>query len=81
MACPLCVSGRQVHCVVVANGLAFDVANLKALISMYSKCGDLAAARKVFDQMPERNLVLGRSIKVACDKIPHLLHTRLSSDT
>ena len=41
----------------MANGLASDLANLNALISMYSKCGDLAVARKVFDKMPERNLV------------------------
>ncbi|RVW83526.1 Pentatricopeptide repeat-containing protein, chloroplastic [Vitis vinifera] len=49
--------GRQVHCAVVANGLASDLATINALISMYSKCGDLAAARKVFDRMTERNLV------------------------
>ncbi|XP_034687454.1 pentatricopeptide repeat-containing protein At3g46790, chloroplastic-like [Vitis riparia] len=49
--------GRQVHSAVVANGLASDLATINALISMYSKCGDLAAARKVFDRMTERNLV------------------------
>ncbi|KAL9269963.1 Pentatricopeptide repeat-containing protein [Drosera capensis] len=27
------------------------------IINMYGKCGDLASARKVFDEMPERNVV------------------------
>ncbi|XP_057731672.1 putative pentatricopeptide repeat-containing protein At1g56570 [Arachis stenosperma] len=50
--------GKQVHGAVVVNGFSFDLANLNALISMYAKCGDLACARKVFDGMLERNVVI-----------------------
>ncbi|KAK9283437.1 hypothetical protein L1049_011679 [Liquidambar formosana] len=49
--------GKQVHGAVVVNGFAFDLANSNALITMYSKCGDLAAARNVFDGMLERNSI------------------------
>ncbi|XP_059627790.1 putative pentatricopeptide repeat-containing protein At3g23330 [Cornus florida] len=49
--------GRQVHLVVLANGFGSDVPNLSALITMYSKCGDLVSARWVFDKMPEMNSV------------------------
>ncbi|CAL0316860.1 unnamed protein product [Lupinus luteus] len=49
--------GKQVHGAVIVNGYALDLANLNALISMYAKCGDLACARKVFDEMCERNQV------------------------
>ncbi|GFY81577.1 tetratricopeptide repeat (TPR)-like superfamily protein [Actinidia rufa] len=49
--------GRQVHAAVLENGFSLDMSNSNALISMYSKCGDLGSARKVFDEMPERNSV------------------------
>ncbi|GMN33049.1 hypothetical protein TIFTF001_044755 [Ficus carica] len=47
--------GRQVHVAVLARGFGLDLANSNALITMYAKCGDLDAARKVFDGMPVRN--------------------------
>ncbi|KAF8377345.1 hypothetical protein HHK36_030722 [Tetracentron sinense] len=47
--------GRQVHVAVLVHGFSSDVATSNALISMYSKCGDLATARRVFDEMPVRN--------------------------
>lgn len=49
--------GKQVHGAVVFNGFSFDLANSNALITMYSKCGDLGSARKVFDKMPVRNSI------------------------
>lgn len=42
---------------VLVNGFASDVANSNALVTVYSKCGDLVCARKVFDEMLERNVV------------------------
>ncbi|XP_059623112.1 putative pentatricopeptide repeat-containing protein At3g11460, mitochondrial [Cornus florida] len=49
--------GRHVHLVVLVNGFGSDVANSNALITMYSKCGDLVSARWVFDQMSERDSI------------------------
>ncbi|XP_038877225.1 pentatricopeptide repeat-containing protein At3g46790, chloroplastic-like [Benincasa hispida] len=49
--------GRQVHGALLINGFSADLPSLNALITMYCKCGDLGVARKVFDEMPERNTV------------------------
>ncbi|KAL5711519.1 hypothetical protein ACHQM5_021964 [Ranunculus cassubicifolius] len=49
--------GRRLHVAVVVNGFSTNVATSNALITMYSKCGDLSTARKVFDQMLVRNLI------------------------
>ncbi|GMG98413.1 hypothetical protein Nepgr_000253 [Nepenthes gracilis] len=49
--------GRRVHVSVLVNGLANDAAHSNALITMYAKCGDFGLAHKVFDKMPERNLI------------------------
>ncbi|KAK2969127.1 hypothetical protein RJ640_017242 [Escallonia rubra] len=49
--------GWQVHSAVLASGYASDLANANALITMYAKCGDVSSARKVFDEMPDRNCV------------------------
>lgn len=49
--------GCEVHAAALRHGFTSDVANSNALVSMYGKCGDLVAARKVFDQTPERNVV------------------------
>ncbi|XP_028756784.1 pentatricopeptide repeat-containing protein At3g46790, chloroplastic-like [Neltuma alba] len=54
--------GRQVHGAVVVNGLASDLGNSTALITMYAKCGDLVEARKVFDRMHQRNVVTWSAI-------------------
>ncbi|XP_043725303.1 pentatricopeptide repeat-containing protein At3g46790, chloroplastic-like [Telopea speciosissima] len=49
--------GRQVHVAVLVHGFTDDLATSNALVTMYSKCGDLRTARKVFDEMTERNSV------------------------
>ncbi|GJV26887.1 putative pentatricopeptide repeat-containing protein [Tanacetum coccineum] len=49
--------GRNVHGVIITNGFDLDLVNLNALVTMYGKCGDLVSARKVFDEMSERNVV------------------------
>ncbi|CAN0904953.1 Putative pentatricopeptide repeat-containing protein At3g23330 [Linum grandiflorum] len=45
------LSGRQIHGYSVRKGLSSDVALGNALIDMYSKCGYLNYARKVFDDV------------------------------
>ncbi|KAK0597174.1 hypothetical protein LWI29_022573 [Acer saccharum] len=49
--------GGSIHCIVVKTGYEGDVFVGSSLVDMYAKCGDLKIARKVFDEMPERNVV------------------------
>ncbi|GJV93327.1 pentatricopeptide repeat-containing protein [Tanacetum coccineum] len=48
--------GKQVHCLVCKYGLCFDLFVANGLIDMYCKCGSLSHARKLFDEMPERDI-------------------------
>ncbi|KAL9225501.1 hypothetical protein vseg_001417 [Gypsophila vaccaria] len=49
--------GRMVHGVVVKRGYEVDLFVGSSLVDMYAKCGGIWDARKVFDDMPERNVV------------------------
>nr|GEZ03197.1 hypothetical protein [Tanacetum cinerariifolium] len=49
--------GQQVHCLVCKYGLCFDLFVANGLVDIYCKCGSLSYARKVFDEMPERDVV------------------------
>ncbi|KAJ3672320.1 hypothetical protein LUZ60_007041 [Juncus effusus] len=45
------------HGVSIKSGLHDDLAVGTTLVDMYGKCGDLNASNKVFDEMPERNVI------------------------
>lgn len=49
--------GRKFHRYVEENGLKLTVALNNVLMDMYVKCGDLDAARLLFDYMPKRTVV------------------------
>ncbi|KAJ4721214.1 Pentatricopeptide repeat-containing protein [Melia azedarach] len=49
--------GRQLHAVITKVGLASHVYVNTALVNMYLSFGFLVAGTKLFDKMPERNLV------------------------
>lgn len=49
--------GACAHGYSVIHGFASDIAISNALIDMYSKCGKLNSARKVFDMMHERDII------------------------
>lgn len=56
--------GRQVHSHLLRSQLSFYVIIQNSLIDMYSKCGNLVYARRIFDKMDERtvsswNVMLG----------------------
>ncbi|CAL5061102.1 unnamed protein product [Urochloa decumbens] len=48
---------RQLHALASRAGLTADVFVCNALVTVYSRGGSLDAARKVFDEMPARDLV------------------------
>lgn len=52
-----CDVGKSVHGLVTKTGYDFDVFVGSSLVDMYAKCGNISTARKVFDEMPERNVV------------------------
>ncbi|KAG9148462.1 hypothetical protein Leryth_023231 [Lithospermum erythrorhizon] len=51
------VLGVQVHGIVLKIGLEKDVFVKTGLVSLYGKCGELRDAEKVFDDIPQRNVV------------------------
>ncbi|KAG5227597.1 pentatricopeptide repeat-containing protein [Salix suchowensis] len=49
--------GKEVHCMVKQLGFESDVCVANALVDMYSKCGCIGYARRVFDRMVKRDIV------------------------
>ncbi|CAI9264302.1 unnamed protein product [Lactuca saligna] len=49
--------GRRVHEHILASNYHPDMILCNHILNMYGKCGSLEDARKVFDKMPERNVV------------------------
>ncbi|XP_062192567.1 putative pentatricopeptide repeat-containing protein At3g25970 [Phragmites australis] len=49
--------GAQLQCLAFKSGLADNVYPASALLDVYAKCGRMRDARRVFDEMPERNTV------------------------
>ncbi|XP_011069810.1 pentatricopeptide repeat-containing protein At3g21470 [Sesamum indicum] len=49
--------GKVLHSEIVKSGVECDVMVGTALVDMYGKCQDIVSSRKVFDHMPERNVV------------------------
>ncbi|XP_059634626.1 pentatricopeptide repeat-containing protein At2g34400 [Cornus florida] len=54
--------GRPAHSMVFKNGLIMDGYVAHSLITMYSRCGELGYARKVFDEIRERDIVSWNSM-------------------
>ena len=61
--------GRQVHCHAIGTGLDSDVNVVTALVRMYSCCGRILDARKMFDAMSVRNLALWNAMVVGYVKV------------
>ncbi|KAK7341027.1 hypothetical protein VNO80_23951 [Phaseolus coccineus] len=49
--------GQQLHCLSVKLGLETKLFAGSSLIDMYSKCGDIEDARKIYSSMPEWSVV------------------------
>lgn len=54
--------GKLAHCEVVKNGLFVDFHVGHSLITMYSRIGKMGFARKMFDEMSQRDLVSWNSM-------------------
>ncbi|XP_020261400.1 pentatricopeptide repeat-containing protein At3g62890-like [Asparagus officinalis] len=50
-------TGREIHGFVLKTGLDWDVFVHNSLIQMYAECGSIGNAAKMFDEMPERDVV------------------------
>ncbi|GAV76255.1 PPR domain-containing protein/PPR_2 domain-containing protein/PPR_3 domain-containing protein/DYW_deaminase domain-containing protein [Cephalotus follicularis] len=50
-------SGQQVHGIANVSGFSLDVIVQSSLIHMYVKCGQMDDARKVFDRLPQPDVV------------------------
>ncbi|CAK8566161.1 unnamed protein product [Lathyrus sativus] len=57
--------GEEVHRHVVRSGFGDDGFVLNALVDMYSKCGDIVKARKIFNKIPFRDSVSWNSMLAA----------------
>lgn len=57
------LKGKEIHLQIGKNGLlGKDVVVGTALVDMYTKCGRLAEAQHVFDELPERNVFSWNSL-------------------
>ena len=54
--------GRSIPCAVLKTGFAGHKHVGNALVDMYAKCGSLDCARRVFNQMPVRDVVTWTSL-------------------
>ncbi|KAJ4970326.1 hypothetical protein NE237_003425 [Protea cynaroides] len=54
--------GKQLHCLAIKNGLLLNVFVNPTLINMYSECGDVDAASRVFDKILEPCVVTYNSM-------------------
>ncbi|KAF2311620.1 hypothetical protein GH714_025297 [Hevea brasiliensis] len=61
--------GKELHGLIIVNRFVLDVFLGSSLIDMYAKCGKMEDARKVFDKIPDRNLVCWTSMIVGCARL------------
>ncbi|MCL7026860.1 hypothetical protein MKW94_024295 [Papaver nudicaule] len=53
---------RQVHSTIIKLGFSSNVFIGSALVDMYCKCGTIIDARRLFDEIPEKNVVTWNSL-------------------
>ncbi|KAL9245107.1 hypothetical protein vseg_018795 [Gypsophila vaccaria] len=72
--------GREVHSVIHENGIKLNQFVINGLVDMYAKCGDLSAARSIFEGMSERNvacwnsMISGFAIHGKCEEAVDFFH-------
>ncbi|XP_030529547.1 pentatricopeptide repeat-containing protein At3g20730 [Rhodamnia argentea] len=63
--------GRQIHGHVITSGFSSNVHLSTKLLVFYAKCMELRSARKVFDEMRERNVVSWSAMVSGCCQNGH----------
>ncbi|KAM7479419.1 hypothetical protein LguiA_027632 [Lonicera macranthoides] len=48
---------RQVHCQVLVSGFLWSVVLSSSIVDAYSKCGEMLDARRLFDEMPMKDIL------------------------
>ncbi|XP_062095760.1 pentatricopeptide repeat-containing protein At5g04780, mitochondrial-like [Humulus lupulus] len=54
--------GKQVHGIALVTGFESDVFVANTLVCMYAKCGEFVDSRRLFDEIPERDVVSWNSL-------------------
>ncbi|XP_022968412.1 pentatricopeptide repeat-containing protein At5g04780, mitochondrial-like [Cucurbita maxima] len=49
--------GKQIHGIALVTGFESDVFVANTLVVMYAKCGEFSDSKKLFEEIPERNVV------------------------
>ncbi|CAJ2656223.1 unnamed protein product [Trifolium pratense] len=63
---PDLVKGKEIHVHVLRFGFESDIDVVNSLITMYVKCGDIHAARLVFDKMPKKDRISWNAMISGC---------------
>eukprot|EP01018_Ginkgo_biloba_P022920 Gb_32227 [translate_table: standard] len=58
--------GREIHNYIIKTGFESDVFVRSALLTMYTKCGSVEVARRVFTQMPQKNVISWNAMIAGC---------------
>ncbi|KAK9070929.1 hypothetical protein SSX86_009497 [Deinandra increscens subsp. villosa] len=72
--CSTFLFGNQLHSCILKSGFHSEVVLLTSLVDMYTKCGDIEAALRVFESMEKKNVVSWNSVIGGCAR--HGLATR-----
>ncbi|XP_019702229.1 pentatricopeptide repeat-containing protein ELI1, chloroplastic [Elaeis guineensis] len=75
ISCPL-PQGRALHAHSLKLSLAADPYVATALLDMYARAGDVASARRLFEDMPERRLVSSTAMMTCYAKLGDLQQAR-----
>jgi pentatricopeptide repeat protein len=77
--------GKEVHAYIRHGGFESDVRVGTALLTMYSKCGSIEAARKTFDKLGSRddmswNVMIGAYAESGCGEEAYGLLLQMTRD-
>ncbi|XP_076921640.1 pentatricopeptide repeat-containing protein At1g74630 [Bidens hawaiensis] len=59
-------TGIQLHSLAITHGLNTHLFVSTTLVSLYAECEEIGCARKVFDEMPQPNVVAWNAVITAC---------------